>query len=173
MTRVALFVFMATLALLASSQAQSASKPECAPLHTLYKAWVSKCTDNNNAIPHTDADARWKPCICLPGFFPLADASEKCLLKGTLEPQQITPTSLDNLCAGTTGYTPAAQQKATADLAPAVASMSSIAAAQPTAPTGGSGGSGSGTGTSGASSMQPVAMMVSFVAVVLATAVSL
>ncbi|KAG0034062.1 hypothetical protein BGZ82_005878 [Podila clonocystis] len=175
MTRVTLFVLMATLALLASSQAQSSSsKPECAPLHTLYKAWVSKCTDNNNAIPHTDADARWKPCICLTGFFHLADASEKCLLKGTQEPQQITGPSLDALCAGTKDYVPAASQKRGADLDPAIASMNAIAAAQPTAPSGGSGGSGSGTGTSGSSSVQPVAlMMVSFVAVVLATAVSL
>ncbi|KAF9300457.1 hypothetical protein BGZ74_007887 [Mortierella antarctica] len=170
MTRVALLVFMATLALLASSQAQSASKPECAPLHTLYKAWVAKCTDNNNAIPHTDADIRWKPCICVPGFFPLAEASEKCLLKGTQEPPQITATGLDALCATFPNYTPATSQKPNPDLAPAVASMSAIAASQPTA--GGSGGSGS--GTSGSSSVQPVAlMMVSFVAVVLATAVSL
>ncbi|KAF9329597.1 hypothetical protein BG006_007341 [Podila minutissima] len=171
MTRVALFVFMATLALLASSQAQSASKPECAPLHTLYKTSVSTCTDNNNAIPHTDADIRWKKCICLPGFFPLAEASEKCLLKGTQEPPLITPAGLDALCATFPNYTPAASQKPNADLAPALASMSAIAASQPTAPAGGSGGSGS--GTSGSSSVQPVAlMMVSFVAVVLATAVS-
>ncbi|KAG0033219.1 hypothetical protein BGZ81_009082 [Podila clonocystis] len=171
MTRVTLFVLMATLALLASSQAQS-SKPECAPLHTLYKAWVSKCTDNNNAIPHTDADARWKPCICLPGFFPLADASEKCLLKGTQEPQQITGPSLDALCAGAKDYVPAASQQTNNDIKSAIESMNSIAASQPTAPSGGSGGSGS--GTSGSSSVQPVAlMMVSFVAVVLATAVSL
>ncbi|KAF9386890.1 hypothetical protein CPC16_007324 [Podila verticillata] len=163
---------MATMALLASSaHAQSATKPECAPLHVLYKTWVSPCTDNNNAIPHTDADFRWKPCICKPGFFPLATASESCLLKGTQELPQITAASLDKLCTGVTGYTSAASQTSGTDLAPAIASMSSIAASQPTAP---AGGSGSGTGTSGSSSVQQSAalMMVSFVAVVLATAVS-
>ncbi|KAF9376492.1 hypothetical protein CPB97_010761 [Podila verticillata] len=171
MTRVALLFFMATMALLASSaQAQSTTKPECAPLHLLYKTWVSPCTDNNNAIPHTDADPRWKACICKPGFFPLATASESCLLKGTQETPQITATSLDKLCSGFTGYTNAASQPSGTELAPAIASMSSIAASQPTAPAGGSG-----SGTSGSSSVQQstALMMASFVAIVLATAVSL
>ncbi|KAG0088062.1 hypothetical protein BGZ93_010586, partial [Podila epicladia] len=131
---------------------------------------VAKCTDNNNAIPHTDSDIRWKPCICEPGFFRLAEASEKCLLKGTQEPPQITAASLDALCVGRANYVPAASQKENPDLKPAIASMEAIAKSQPTG-SGGSGGSGS--GTSGSSSVQPVALMVSFVAVVLATAVSL
>jgi len=101
----------------------------------------------------------------------MASACETCLLKGTQEPPKITAASLDKLCNGTAGYTPAASQTSGTDLAPAIASMSSIAASQPTAPVGGSG---SGTGSSGSSSVQQstALVMVSFVAVVLATAVS-
>jgi hypothetical protein len=48
------------------------TKPECAPLHVLYKSWVSDCTKNGTAIPNADSDPAWKPCVCKQGnsYFP-------------------------------------------------------------------------------------------------------
>ncbi|KAG0072347.1 hypothetical protein BGZ89_006830 [Linnemannia elongata] len=150
-----LFAAVAAVALLASQTVDAqASKPQCAPIHTLYKTFTN----------------------------PLAQAAEKCVLTGVAQSPSITSGGLDSLCKTFPGYIPAEKQTAPAELAPAVASASSLAAAMPTATADGggdgtSGGSGSGkSGTSGAyrmadgSSSVVMIGMTAFAAVVLATA---
>ncbi|KAF9298007.1 hypothetical protein BGZ88_008336 [Linnemannia elongata] len=178
-----LFAAVAAVALLASQTVDAqASKPQCAPIHTLYKTFTNPCTQNGSTIPNSDADPRWMPCVCKSGFFPVAQAAEKCVLTGVAQSPSITSGGLDSLCKNFPGYTPAEKQTAPAELAPAVASASSLAAAMPTATADGggdgtSGGSGSGkSGTSGAyrmadgSSSVVMVGMTAFAAVVLATA---
>ncbi|GJJ70247.1 hypothetical protein EMPS_02596 [Entomortierella parvispora] len=120
---------------LSVADAQSTTKPQCAPLHTLYKEWVSPCTKNGTAIPNADSDQAWVPCICKPGFYPLASASENCMLTGTTEQHMITPANLDSLCKTYANYVEAAKQTADPQLGPALASATSIAAAAPTVST--------------------------------------
>ncbi|KAF9986857.1 hypothetical protein BGZ65_005914, partial [Modicella reniformis] len=60
-------LFIAALSLFSQAQAQAqtntTTKPECASLHTLYVDWVAPCI--KNGVPSSDADKKWKPCICL------------------------------------------------------------------------------------------------------------
>lgn len=108
----------------------------------------------------------------------MAQAAEKCVLTGVAQSPSITSGGLDSLCKSFPGYILAEKQTAPAELAPAVASASSLAAAMPTATADGtSDGSGSGkSGTSGAyrmadgSSSVVMVGMTAFAAVVLATA---
>ncbi|KAG0202746.1 hypothetical protein BGX28_004851 [Mortierella sp. GBA30] len=176
MTRAAFFllVLLATLALFLESgaDAQSANKPECAPLHTLYKDWVSSCTSNGQIIPNADSDDRWKPCICKPGFFPLAVANEECVVAGSTQPKQVTASSLDALCSGRKDYTNATQQIPDPKLPGALASATSIAANMPTPTGAGSNGGGASSSASGMG-FSNVLMGVASFAVVLATAAAL
>ncbi|KAF8930681.1 hypothetical protein BGZ47_000446 [Haplosporangium gracile] len=177
-----LFAAVATVAMMASQTVDAqASKPQCAPIHTVYKTYTDKCTQNGASIPNSDADTRWRECICVPGFFPVAQEAEKCVLSGVNQTSSITTAGLDNLCKGFANYVSAVNQTAPDTLAPAVASASALAAALPTGSTGGSGSDGTtggngGSGTSGAyrmadgSSSVVIVGMTAFAAVVLATA---
>ncbi|KAF9148806.1 hypothetical protein BG015_009452 [Linnemannia schmuckeri] len=170
-----LFAAVAAVAMMASQTVDAqASKPQCAPIHNLYKTYTNKCTQSGASIPNSDADPRWRECICQPGFFPVAQEAEKCVLSGVNQTPSITPAGLDNLCKGFANYVPAATQKAPDTLAPAVASASALAAALPTGSTGAGGNGGSGTSgayrmADGSSSVVMVGM-TAFAAVVLATA---
>lgn len=111
------------------------------------------------------------------GFFPVAQAAEKCVLSGVAQTPSITAEGLNGLCRSYTGYVQADKQTPPADLAPAVASASALAAALPTATGGAGDGSGSkGSGASGSyrmadgSSSVVMVGMTAFAAVVLATA---
>ncbi|KAF9427685.1 hypothetical protein BGZ94_004395 [Podila epigama] len=178
MARIALFFLIATMALLSSTHAQqSSNKAQCDPIHKLYKERVAPCTQNNNAIPHTDADPRWRDCICKPGFFWLATASEECMLDGTKVAPQITADGLNKLCAGFVGYVEATKQERDPALAPALASATSIKQSmpQPTADAGSGSGSGSGSGTTSAAtslSHQSATYVMAFAAVLVATVAS-
>ncbi|KAG0043884.1 hypothetical protein BGZ83_010940 [Gryganskiella cystojenkinii] len=119
--------------------AQSTNKPQCAPLHVLYKNWVASCTKNGTAIPNADSDPLWKPCVCKAGFYPLAVANENCMLAGSSETHKITVASLNGLCQGFANYVDAGAQTPDPLLGPALASATSISAAAP-APTQPSGG---------------------------------
>ncbi|KAF9121877.1 hypothetical protein BGW39_010201 [Mortierella sp. 14UC] len=156
-----------------------ASKPQCNPIHEVYKSMTNACTQDGSAIPNSDGDKKWLPCICAPGFFLVAQAAENCALAGSAQPALITAASLDTLCTGSQGYVAAAKQTAPANLAPALASATSLIAAMPTTTTGGDGGSNGGSGGSGGSSAGARSVDASFVvmvgmtgfaAVVLATA---
>ncbi|KAF9092167.1 hypothetical protein BGX27_001889, partial [Mortierella sp. AM989] len=165
--------FAFALAIFASqAQAQNVTKPECQPLHGLYKAWVAPCTKDGTAVPSSDADPAWKPCICKDGFFHLAVASESCAIANTARTRLITDVGLDNLCKDFKGYVPAATQKPLPDLAPALATVTSISNA-PAAPTDTAGSdsdaSGSAAGMTSPSSQNLLMVVASFVAVVLAT----
>ncbi|KAF9959700.1 hypothetical protein BGZ70_008779 [Mortierella alpina] len=177
MTRIALFplVLVATLALFSQADAQSGStvKPQCAPLHTLFKDAVAPCTNNGQTIPNADSDLRWRPCICKDGVFPLAQAADACALAGSGQPPRVTAASMDELCKGVATYVKAGDQKPNPALAGALASSTSIAANMP-APTGGSGGTGGGSsGASGIAANSVLMGVASFAAVVLATAAGL
>ncbi|KAG0295453.1 hypothetical protein BGZ96_011729 [Linnemannia gamsii] len=179
------FAAVAAMALLASETVDAqAGKPQCAPIHTVYKSFTNPCTQNGAVIPNSDADKRWLPCICKAGFFPVAQAAEKCVLDGVSQAPAITASGLDALCVGQAGYTAAASQTASADLTAAVAAAASISATLPT-PTAGAGGDGTtgGNGTTGGpgrpsggyrmadgSSSVVMVGMTAFAAVVLATA---
>ncbi|KAF9138123.1 hypothetical protein BGX30_009496 [Mortierella sp. GBA39] len=159
-----------------------ASKPQCAPIHALYKTFTNKCTNDGSLIPNSDADPRWRLCVCKPGFFPVAQAAESCVLTGVTQEPSITAAGLDAICKGADNYTTAEKQTPPAELSTAVASASALAAALPTATAsaGGDGTSGDsasgGSGTSGAyrmadgSSSVVMVGMTAFAAVVLATA---
>ncbi|KAF9574756.1 hypothetical protein EC968_005542 [Mortierella alpina] len=177
MTRIALFPLLlaATLALFALADAQSGStvKPQCAPLHTLFKDAVAECTENGKTIPNADSDPRWKKCICKDGVFPVAQAADACALAGSGQGPRVTAASIDALCNGVAGYVKASDQKPPPALAGALASSTSIAANMP-APTGGSGGTGGGSsGASGIAANSVLMGVASFAAVVLATAAGL
>ncbi|KAF9981087.1 hypothetical protein BGZ75_007640 [Mortierella antarctica] len=177
MTRIALFplLLVATLALFSQADAQSGStvKPQCAPLHTLFKDAVAPCTNNGQTIPNADSDPRWKNCICKDGVFPLAQAADACALAGSGQAPRVTAASMDALCTGVANYVKAADQKRNSALIGALASSTSIAANMP-APTAGSGGSGGGSsGASGIAANSMLMGVASFAAVVLATAAGL
>ncbi|KAG0271710.1 hypothetical protein BGZ95_000447 [Linnemannia exigua] len=176
-----LFAAVAALAMVSQTVDAQSNKPQCAPIHEVYKSMTNKCTESGAAIPNSDGDAKWRPCVCAPGFYPVAEAAEKCVLLGTSQNPQITPDSLNALCTGFANYVPAAQQKAPDNLAPALTSASSLAAAMPTGVVNGggdggsNGGSGGSGGTSAASRSVDTSFMVmvgmtGFAAVVLATA---
>ncbi|KAF9158702.1 hypothetical protein DFQ26_007316 [Actinomortierella ambigua] len=116
---------VALVALTASVQAGSNGE-RCGPIHDLYKQAVAKCTQDNNAIPNSDADPRWKPCICSPGFYPLAIAAENCLTNNS-GVNQLTADALSALCKDYPGFTAPAQQTAPPALGAALASVTSIA----------------------------------------------
>ncbi|KAF9438412.1 hypothetical protein BGZ76_008066 [Entomortierella beljakovae] len=154
------------------AQAQSSVKPQCVPLHTLYKEWVAPCTKNGTAVPKSDADPAWQPCICLTGFFPLAFANEQCAKDGTDQVAQITEASLNNLCKGYKGYVAADKQPVGPNLPDALTSATSISmAAAPTST--GIPDTSKGTSAAGITSPSLVMAVASFAAVVLATAVAL
>ncbi|KAG0282478.1 hypothetical protein BGZ97_008968, partial [Linnemannia gamsii] len=134
-----MFAAVAAMAMLASETVDAqAGKPQCAPIHTLYKSFTNDCTQNGAAIPNSDADKRWLPCICKQGFFPVAQAAEKCVLDGVSEQPSITAAALDGLCQSTPGYVAAANQTAPSDLAAAVNAAASLSASLPS-PTGSAG----------------------------------
>ncbi|KAF9947751.1 hypothetical protein BGZ72_010301 [Mortierella alpina] len=177
MTRITLFplLLVATLALFSQADAQSGStvKPQCAPLHNLFKEAVAPCTNNGQTIPNADSDPRWKACICKDGVFSVAQATDACAIAGSGQAPRVTAASMDNLCNGVQGYVKAGDQKPNPSLASALASSTSIAANMP-APTGGNGGTGG--GSSGASAIASNSVLVgvaSFAAVVLVTAAGL
>ncbi|KAF9973380.1 hypothetical protein BGZ73_003363 [Actinomortierella ambigua] len=153
---------VALVALTASVQAGSNAE-RCGPIHDLYKKWVAPCTQDNQAIPNSDADPRWKPCICLDGFYPLAIAAENCLTSNS-GMNQLTPDSLAALCQGTPGFTTATQQKIPEGLNAALASVTSISASMP-APTGSPD-----SPKSAASSLSPAALYTTLLAVALVAA---
>lgn len=63
-----LFAAVAAVAMMASETVDAqASKPECAPIHVVYKSFTNNCTQNGASIPNSDADPRWIPCVCKPG----------------------------------------------------------------------------------------------------------
>ncbi|KAF9106033.1 hypothetical protein BGX29_010704 [Mortierella sp. GBA35] len=179
LSSIILFAAVAALAMVSYTVEAQASKPECAPIHTLYKNMTNTCTQNGKAIPNSDSDKAWLPCICLNGFYHVAVAAEKCALAGSAQPPQITAPSLDALCVGYPNYVAADKQTAPDTLAPALVSATSLSAALPTAtPTAGPGGN---TGTdeksaamgrmdSSRSSFVIMVGMTGFAAVVLATA---
>ncbi|KAG9060808.1 hypothetical protein KI688_008836 [Linnemannia hyalina] len=177
-----LFAAVAAVAMMASQTVDAqASKPQCAPIHALYKTFTNPCTKDGSLIPNSDADPRWLLCVCKPGFFPVAQAAESCVLTGVTQEPSVTAAGLDTICKGTANYTAADKQTPPAELSTAVASASALAAALPTATAGAgddiSGGSASGgSGTSGAYKMADGSLsvvmvgMTAFAAVVLATA---
>ncbi|KAF9355789.1 hypothetical protein BGX26_006110 [Mortierella sp. AD094] len=175
---IASFAFALTI-FASQAQAQNATRADCEPLHSLYKTWVSPCTKNGTVIPTSDADPAWTPCICKNGFFPLAFANEQCAIDGTDKAPQITTAGLNSLCKNVTGYVPAEKQQSMPDLAPALASATSISLASVPTPTAGAGGSGNTTSTTSAagmvtpSSQNLLMAAASFAAVVLATAAAL
>ncbi|KAF8939335.1 hypothetical protein BGZ58_010046 [Dissophora ornata] len=183
-TLLPLFV-IAALAVFFASQAQAqttSGKPECVPLHQLYKDWVAPCTKNGTAVPNADSDPAWIPCICKSGFFPLAVANEQCALEGTGKSGQITATSIDGLCQGQTGYVAANSQKPNSALTGALTSATSIsqslathttsAGASATSSASGQPNSATGMLSAGSDNML-MAMMVSLAMVVLATTAAL
>ncbi|KAF9277356.1 hypothetical protein BGZ68_009364 [Mortierella alpina] len=177
MTRIALFplLLVAALALFSQADAQSGStvKPQCAPLHALFKDATAACTNNGQTIPNADSDARWKPCICKDGVFPLAQAADACAIAGSGQGPRVTAASMDALCTGVTGYVKANDQKPNTALQGALASSTSIAANMP-APTGTNGGTGGGSsGASGIAANSLLMGVASFAAVILATAAGL
>ncbi|KAG0300925.1 hypothetical protein BGZ98_008753 [Dissophora globulifera] len=180
MTRAASFLpvlVLATLAVLFTSQVQaqtSTGKPECEPLHQLYKDWTAPCTQNGAVIPNVDSDPAWKPCICKPGFFPLAVASEQCAIAGTGKVAQITAASLNALCVGQAGYVDANTQQADSALAPALASATAISQGLPS-PTSLPGTDGKSTPNAATSMFSAGSnnVLVAIAAVVLATAAAL
>ncbi|KAG0370122.1 hypothetical protein BGZ54_007650 [Gamsiella multidivaricata] len=175
MTRTALLPLLFIAALALFSQVHAQTKPECSPLHELYKAWVAPCTQNNTVIPNADSDPAWKPCICKTGFYPLASASENCALDGTSQGNRITPESLDELCKDVSGYATAANQKEQPELSPALATVTSISKSLPTATTTGAVSSPTATqsGAEAAKAFGLGRVVVSLVAMVLATAAAL
>ncbi|KAG0380445.1 hypothetical protein BGX24_008231 [Mortierella sp. AD032] len=175
-----LFAAVAALAMVSQTVDAQSNKPQCAPIHEVYKSMTNKCTENGSAIPNSDGDKKWQECVCAAGFFHVAQAAEKCVLAGSAQPAQITPASLDTLCAGFKDYVTADKQTPPANLAPALASATSLAAAAATSTGngGGDGGSKGGSGGSGGTSAASrsvdtsfvMVAMTGFAAVVLATA---
>ncbi|ORZ26487.1 hypothetical protein BCR41DRAFT_384558 [Lobosporangium transversale] len=174
-----LIVAVVLLALVSQTQAQATTNgttptptnTKCAPLNTLYKAWVAPCTNNNTDIPETDSDARWRPCICKDGFFPLATATERCSLKESQQ-QLVTATSLNALCKGVKGYVEASTQQSQPELGPALATVTSIGQAQATDVEGVNTGGIRGDAAKMLGSDSKMMAMFSIAAVVLATAVA-
>ncbi|KAF9583813.1 hypothetical protein BGW38_008444 [Lunasporangiospora selenospora] len=172
MTRMQLtFAFLAIgLAILSLTHADTltSNKPECAPLQDLYRAWIAPCTGNLQSIPNTDADPRWKPCVCRSGFFPIAQAIENCTLTGTNQPPKITTKSIDTLCNGHVGYQAAEAQITPSPLVPALATSTNIAQQR----RGGGGGGGGGSSAAGQHSLA-YALAVSMILSVLVAATTI
>ncbi|KAF9911552.1 hypothetical protein EC991_003016 [Linnemannia zychae] len=172
---VILFAAVAAMAMVAQTVDAQASKPQCNPIHEVYKSMTNKCTQNGSAIPNSDGDKSWLPCICEPGFFLVAQAAETCALDGSAQPPLITAASLNALCTGYTGYVEASKQSPPSGLGPALASATSLKNAMPT-PTAGDGGNNGGSGGTSAAarsmdtSFVVMVGMTGFAAVVLATA---
>ncbi|KAG0226099.1 hypothetical protein BGW42_003924 [Actinomortierella wolfii] len=154
-----------TLALFAltTSVEAAGNNERCGPIHSLYKQMVAPCTDNGAAIPNSDADPRWKPCVCQNNFYPVALAAENCMI-GNSGANQLTPESLTALCQGTPGFVPPLQQKAPDSLAAALAAVTSISQSNP-APTGAPDGSNPNSASSTLSPLSATFMAVALVAV--------